>query len=80
MKPSTEPDAFQLESEADLVEAFKEIAVNSGLEASSWKSLSFHAGGQEWVKAETLYRKIIMHGLSNVLLCRKDGKSFFYTI
>ena len=79
MKPSTEPGTFQIESEADLVDAFKEIAVNSGLEASSWKLLSFHAGGQEWVRAETLYRKMIMHGLSNVLLCRKDGKSFLYT-
>ena len=79
MKPSTEPGTFQIESEADLVDAFKEIAVNSGLEASAWKSLSFHQGGQEWVRAETLYRKIIKHGLGNVFLCRKNGKSFLYT-
>ena len=61
------------------LDAFKEIAMKSGLEASSWKSLSFHTGGQEWIRAETLYKKIIMHGLSNVLLCRKDGKAFLYT-
>ena len=79
MKPSTEPDTFQIESDADLIDAFKEIAVKSGLQAFEWKSLSFHAGGQEWVRAETLYKNIIKHGLSNVFLCRKDGKSFLST-
>ena len=79
MKPSTEIDNFQIKSEADLINAFKEIAVKSGLEASEWKSLSFHQGGQEWVRAETLYKNIVKHGLSNVFLCRKDGKSFLYT-
>jgi len=79
MKPSGEQGTFQIESEAELIDAFKEIAVKSGLESFAWKSLSFHQGGQEWVKAETLYRNIIKHGLGNVFLCRKNGKSFLYT-
>ena len=79
MKPSTEAGTFRLESEAELVDAFKEIAVKSGLEASSWKTMYFRAGGQEWVKAETLYKNIVKHGLDCVLLCRKDGRSFLYT-